>query len=511
MTDRFQPPSNTSDLEASGFRRLRSRLFADMIVYTLVRAATGVGSLLLLIVLAHALAPADLGIFSLIVNAAALGAVAWYGWLGSASYRYSAAYRAAGRLSEMRALTIRAYTALAAALAVFLLLTRAVGIDEATNLSVGLFAAAVFLTISLGPAQSLIELYRVDGARVPYVQGALLLGIGPLAVVLIAAWATDVTVEVVLWSQAVIASGVFLVIALSWIGGGQPSRGEGRKELRKFLVFGIPFVGGLVCSWVLSVSDRYLIAALEGSHDVGTYTAGYQLATAPFGFIYAAAVAPVEPLSYSAHEGGRPERAGTILGKTFVLFLVVATLGLILVAIAREELVRLLLGTAYGRSADVMPLTALGSALMFLALMRQQVLILMHRTRLAFVNLLVAAVINVLLNLLLIPRIGILGAAVASAAAYGLLLVAAVVTTKGRYPFPLPPAWVRSWLAATVSCGALIGLTRLAMGPSTTRVLIEVVLGTIVYVTVLMVASRGEFIDFVKNLRGPAASSDVGS
>ncbi len=500
MTGSFRPPHPASDLDASGFRRLRSRFLADTILYAVTRAITAAAALLLLIVLARALAPEDLGLFSLVVNAAALAAIAWYGWLGSAAYRFSPAYRSAGRLSEMRALAVKIYAVLAVGLMVLVYLARVAGLNEVEGLSPGVFAAALVLIVSLGPAQALTELYRADGARTNFIAGTLLLGLGPLAAVLVAAWAIDVTVAVVLWSQAAVAASIALFIALSWIGGRRSSPADIRKALRRFFSYGFPYVGALVASWVLSVADRYLIASLHGTHDVGTYTAGYQLATAPFGFLFAAAVGAVEPLSYSAHEGGDESRAGRILGKTFALFLIAATLLLLLLSIAREEIAIRLLGATYAASAEVIPLAALGSVLLSLALIRQQVMMLMRRPQRAFANLAAAAVLNICLNLILIPQLGNLGAAVASAGAYAVLLVIVVVTTRHRYSFSLPRDWMKAWAIASLACSVALGAMRVLMGDSTIQVAILLVLTTVVYVSVLLLVSGGSILDFIKNL-----------
>lgn len=454
-----------------------------------------------MIVLAHAMAPEDLGLFSLVVNAAALVAVGWYGWLGSAAYRFSPTYRSAGRLSELRALAVKIYGVLALVLATIILVTRYAGLNEVESLAPGLFVAALVLTVCLGPAQALMELYRVDGARANYIAGALLLGLGPLVIVLIAAWITDVTVAVVLWAQAAIAAAIALFVAMGWITGRRSSPADTRKALTRFASYGFPYVGGLVASWVLSVADRYLIASVLGSHEVGTYTAGYQLATAPFGFLYAAAVAPVEPLSFSAHEGGDEPRAGTILGKTFTLFLIAATLLLMLLWIARDEIAVRLLGGAYADSAEVIPLAALGAVFMSLALMRQQVLMLTSRTRTVFVNLFLAAAMNIGLNLILIPRFGNRGAALASAAAYGALLLIAFVTTTGRYTFTLPLQWMKAWVIATIASVVTVTGALSLMEDSLLRVGLAVVLTIVVYVPALLIASRGTLLDFVKNLR----------
>jgi O-antigen/teichoic acid export membrane protein len=94
------------------------------------------------------------------------------------------------------------------------------------------------------------------------------------------------------------------------------------------------------------------------------------------------------------------------------------------------------------------------------------------------------AVLNIALNLVLVPRIGIVGAAIATLISYAASALAAAFASRRLLPVALPWATItRAGSAAAVMYGSLLYVYP---GHRLVTVAVRVVLGGIVYGTLMM-------------------------
>ncbi|MGH2808635.1 MAG: lipopolysaccharide biosynthesis protein [Actinomycetota bacterium] len=402
----------------SAFARLRGRLVGDAIVYALAKAVANAGSFALVVLLSRTLVPSELGLYSVMLGAVGLSSLVWSGWFSAAAFRYSAEYRVAGTLWRMRATAVRAYLLMGVALAAVVTVAWAVGVPWIGDLRAPLATYWILLLAVSSPASSIPELYRAEGRSIPSALLTVTLAIAPIGGILLFAAVSSVDLVVVLAAQALVSLVVFSTAGMAW--GSRPAfpPDEARDMVRRFFRYGWPLVASNVSAWVLSLADRYIIALVDTAEQVGYYTVGYQLASAPLLFIYGAVALPFEPLALSAHADGDRDKAFELVGKGVALTLAAEVLALILLLGAREELISTFIGDDFSRAVDVIPMIAVGTALFCVALARQQVAVLSEDTRFIFRALLSVAVFNVALNVVLIPAISIEGAAWATAVAY---------------------------------------------------------------------------------------------
>jgi O-antigen/teichoic acid export membrane protein len=121
-----------------------------------------------------------------------------------------------------------------------------------------------------------------------------------------------------------------------------------------------------------------------------------------------------------------------------------------------------------------------------------------RKTRRLLAAMAVPAVANVVLNVLLIPRFGVLGAAWATAASFGLGLVAS--WAMGRRVMPLPVPWetlVRCGIATAVMAVAVRSLP--AIG-GFAELMLDATVGVIVYAAAALVLNAAGVRDLAGRL-----------
>jgi O-antigen/teichoic acid export membrane protein len=201
---------------------------------------------------------------------------------------------------------------------------------------------------------------------------------------------------------------------------------------RQMLAFALPYLPVLVSGWLIDSSDRYLLERLTSREDVGFYALGgrvaqvAQLAVATFAMGWA-------PLRYRIYE--RPD-AKEVYGRLTSYFVIAAgTLAVALSVVARE-VVSVVAPPSYAPAAAVVPPLALAYAVYGMFILMLTGMGVTRRTAPMTGISVAAALLNVGLNLLLIPRYGMLAAAYTTVLANFVLAFGAWHFSQRVYPIP---------------------------------------------------------------------------
>jgi O-antigen/teichoic acid export membrane protein len=196
-----------------------------------------------------------------------------------------------------------------------------------------------------------------------------------------------------------------------------------RKEL---LIFSLPLLGTAMLSLVINWADTLMLGYFKMPETVGLYNAAYPLAyfvTIPLAalvLIYT----PVTASLYSQNLMAELKRNYTILTK----WLAFLTLPMFLVlCLFPEAVLNIFFGSAYVTAAPALRILSLGFIVRNLFGPNGNTLMAMGKSRFVMWCALIAAIANVLLNILLIPPMGIVGAAIASAVSFNLGSIVASV------------------------------------------------------------------------------------
>ena len=200
--------------------------------------------------------------------------------------------------------------------------------------------------------------------------------------------------------------------------------------LRRALRFGLPRVPHAAAQQVTAVGDKFLLALFRPTAEIGVYAmaVSFGLTLKLFLSAFEQAWAPF----YYAN--AREPDARKIYSSVATYTLAVLTLLAAGLAAAGGDLLEAVTGPDYRGAGDIVAWTAVGVLCQGIYLLTSIGLNLTKKTEYYPVATITTSAANVALNLLLIPRFGILGAAWANAAAYALQAALAFYFSQRFYP-----------------------------------------------------------------------------
>ena len=250
------------------------------------------------------------------------------------------------------------------------------------------------------------------------------------------------------------------------------------------LGFGLPLIATELSSVMLSLGDRFVIQALLGAEAVGIYAAPYNLCEYLSSVLVVAFTGAVQPmiLRLWADQG----RADTeqFLHRVLHLYLLFALPLAAGVAAVGEPMIAVFASGKYLPGAAVIPWVITGLVLQGLFPLASAGLTIRKQSGRILAAILTAAAANLLLNVALIPPFGIVGAGMATAASYALMLVVAVATGRGTVRITADWRRIARFAAATaVMVAAVLPIT---IPGDVATLALRVTVGLVVYPLALL-------------------------
>ncbi|WP_432949201.1 polysaccharide biosynthesis C-terminal domain-containing protein [Kribbella sp. CA-253562] len=216
----------------------------------------------------------------------------------------------------------------------------------------------------------------------------------------------------------VVAIGWFLVLERRLVARSGPGRpASPRRALwREYAVYTWPRVISRISQSILQRADIVLVAALRSPAEAAVYTVATRLFV--IGQLGTQAIQQVAAPHTSALLSSGDDRATKRVFQTVTAWTMSLTWPFFLACLALAPLLlHVFGGTQYRAGDDVVVVLAIAALLAAAGGPVDLILLMAGRSGLSMVNALVALGVNLALNLLLIPRIGMVGAAIAWAAA----------------------------------------------------------------------------------------------
>ena len=193
------------------------------------------------------------------------------------------------------------------------------------------------------------------------------------------------------------------------------------RLLKQALIYGLPLLPHFLAHWGLSASDRVILQKYVSLTDVGVYSVGYTIGSAMLLFVVAGNNAMI-PLFGKLKSESSVEVAKLMKVVTYYV-LAITFIGLC-ISLFSKEIIYLLTPPFYHRAVFVIPWVVLGYFFMGLYVLPMNTFILIIAdTKKVGIYTTGAAVTNIGLNLWLIPKYGMVAAAVTTAIAYFVLFL----------------------------------------------------------------------------------------
>ncbi|WP_304511754.1 flippase [Desulfobacula sp.] len=258
--------------------------------------------------------------------------------------------------------------------------------------------------------------------------------------------------------------------------------------------YGFPLVWAELGHLVLSYADRYLIQLYSGSISLGLYTAGYNLST------YATEVI-IYPINYAmgpiymkilVNKGEKETKEFfTKLFRFFLLIIFPVVFGFIAI---RKDLLAFLASSKYMEAYTIIPYVVIGQAIYASSIILNSGLFIRKKTYLVTIIMMGACALNVGLNMMLIPRLGIIGAAQATLISY--IFYTIVITYYAFKEFSFRTDYPRSLLYLTAATAMYLAISLVDVGSSLGNLVIKIPAGAVIYGILILV--------FDKEVRGAA-------
>lgn len=207
------------------------------------------------------------------------------------------------------------------------------------------------------------------------------------------------------------------------------------RKIKEHLLFSLPTIPSNLSSWIVDSSDRYVIGILLGTVFVGYYSPGYTL-----GAIIMMILAPFSLLLPSVLPKYYAENQITTLNlylkyslKYFLLLAIPSAFGLSL--LSKPILILLTTPEIALHGYLVTPFVAFSFLLLGVYSIISNILVLKKKTRIIGIIWIIAAIFNLSLNIVIVPYLGILGAAAVTMITYIIAFVLTIWYTNKCFTF----------------------------------------------------------------------------
>ena len=269
----------------------------------------------------------------------------------------------------------------------------------------------------------------------------------------------------ILASEALFA---LLLTALNWPAVGAAFSGAVFASL---FAYAAPLIPNGILQFGLHSLDRYLVGAVCGAEQLGLYALAYKLGYAPNYLVLGPFLLIWYPFVFAVTDR---ERQRELVGRLIPLFMLVMSLAALCAALFAQELVELASSRAgFERAWPALGWVAFGYWFWGLFQLLQTGFYVCKSTRALPLLTASAVIVNAFANLVLLPTLGFVGAAVATTLTFAVLCVA--THARARDVYPLDIAWGRvlgpGALAAALAALAVLAPLPDALSPVTGKFL----------------------------------------
>ncbi len=425
----------------------------DAIKYFPVRLVPALTSFVTVPVFTRMIERADYGDFYLVSSTVSLTATLLTSWLNASIVRFYWAEEKEGRLDEYLSTVL--WSALAS------LFIGALVLGAAMMLLSGQFSPGVQRLLPIALAGLIFNQFiTVMQQLMRAANRANAFAILSVASAILATIFSVFFVAALHWGSFGILAGVAVGNVLLVPAALRSIRSEGsvapkhfsKDILRQFASYGVPMIPAAISSWILILSDRYIIGLTQSAGQVGLYGTAYNLGDKIMNLVtlpLLIAIGPVMVQTFEKQGQKLAEQVQTQLTRYFAMATIPIVFGLAVVA---KPFMAIFTGAEYREAYRVLPIVAAGVMLYGISQIAGNGLAMYKKTVIMMQNTFVAALFQVAMNLLLVPRFGYAVAAWNTFGSYLLLLTLAWFRSRPYMEWKLP--WAD--LARIIGAGAIM-------------------------------------------------------
>ncbi|MDP8205424.1 MAG: oligosaccharide flippase family protein [Candidatus Electryonea clarkiae] len=213
-----------------------------------------------------------------------------------------------------------------------------------------------------------------------------------------------------------------------------------RELIIKLYRFGLPLGIGIALAFVINASGKLMLGLLSGPEAAGLFGAGYDLVYRALVALMAVINLAGYPLIVKALESEGIEKAKSQLHEYFIVIFGISLATTLTFVLLPTEFANLMLGESFRKTGAM--LIPWAAAAIFLSGIRtfyfNYAFQLGERTVVQIWVMVGPVILNIILNLIWIPVIGVMGVVYAGSISYFLALIITIIVGTRIFPIPLP-------------------------------------------------------------------------
>ncbi len=456
-------------------------------VYLIGVVGIGIASFVILPIYARIFAPAEYGLLSLANLVVSIGSIAIASWLTGCTTRFLPYYQ---RLHKVDTFYSTILFSMILSLAAFLLLGVPAYFWGRGSLAIEfqplipLIAVLIPLTMVFGIVLNILRVKQEAKRYIIFELGstyvALMIGL-PLVIFL------GLGVSGILWGQAIILLilGVISFKRLFLTDSSVRPSAISLPAVKEFASYGFPMVAAIIGTWILSGADRFIISSLRDTAEVGLYSMGYGIGGS-IAMLASAFRLASEPILMRTYESDNRAITSGLLSQLTRILILIGLPAAIGISVLASPIIRLLTTAPYYSASTVIPFVALGNFTYGLCLLSSAGLRTARKTPIVARNWLAVGALNILLNIVFVPKFGFVAAAVTTLVSYVVLLILNIKSANRYLRWaPIPRSAVNTVVASLIMGGVVFLITHFTVSAIADCIL-GVTAGIVVYLGMLL-------------------------
>jgi len=265
------------------------------------------------------------------------------------------------------------------------------------------------------------------------------------------------------------------------------STSPSRAIFKRIFSYGSKISASQLAFWILTLSDRYLIEYFTTTDQVGFYSLGFSISEKLLNFLYTILMLAAYPIIIENWENHGKAHTQNLITELTRYFFMLCTPILTLFILVPENVLLIFADKSFLTGAQVLPFIGTG---IFLNGLTQYIIKgfeLQKKTKHIAVLTALISFINIGLNLYLIPRIGIMGAAISSLTAFAIYFILALIWVKPYLAYKPPWRGLRHILVACSGLAFVLFLFQYFNANVLVSILAGIPAGMLVYFSILFI------------------------
>lgn len=210
------------------------------------------------------------------------------------------------------------------------------------------------------------------------------------------------------------------------------------KIYKTMLVFGIPMIAYEMSGIILNIGDRYVINVFLGDYELGIYSAAYNMCEYICMILTVSISQAALPMYINIWENKGEIETKIFLRNSISAYLMISIPLVVGIYLVGDDLLGLLASNKYQIDAKLISLISAGIIFDGMTVFFAAGLYIAKKAFRISLIIGISALVNIIINLLLVPNIGLIGAAVATLASYVFLGTTMLLSTRKILSFPFP-------------------------------------------------------------------------